>query len=326
MARTRLPRIGVPQSRAQTSGADRGCLRDGLGLLARTGGIAGVLLAFSVAPGLADELPANLSDYLPAMPMTGGADINCTIKPLQMVDISSQVRGIVREVMVRPGETVQPGQPLVQLDTDMAAAEMDLALAKAEADATLQSALTNREGLARKEARLAKALAKKAVSLADHEAAQLELALAETAVRREEQALRIARMEYERSRLLVEKSLIRSPVAGMVGENLVDPGESVNEGPIATVYVTRPMRVEAFVPSQALGQFAPADGTSRSFAISIDGRAGPALPVTLDYVSQVADLTSNTVSVFFTLQADDVLPGSKCRLVSQPLAPGQTQN
>lgn len=301
-----MPRILLPDLRRPSGRSAR---------FGSTVGAAGLLLlALAAEPVQAQSptgMPADFSDYLPGGMGPNSADINCTIKPLQMVDISSQVRGIAKEVLVRPGQLVEPGQPLVALDTEIAAAEARLAEAKAEADATLQSTIINRDGLKTKTERLKKAMEKKAVSVADYEAAALELALATNAVHREEQLLRVARLEYEKTKLLIDKSTIRSPVKGMVGENLIDPGESVSDKPIATIFVTQPKRVEAFIPAQKLAKVLDQE----TFAIQIDGREGAAVPVELDYVSQLADLTSNTVSAFFTLTADDVLPGSKCRLV-----------
>ncbi len=237
--------------------------------------------------------------------------VNCTVKPIQTVDLSSQIRGLVAEVMVRPGAHVKKGDPLVGLDVEIAKSEMLLSKTRSESDAMLKAAVIKRDALAKKEARLAKAVAQKAVSLSDYDQAVLELALAENDILRENQSLDIARIDYQKAKLLVEKSVIKSPVDGVIGEELVAPGEAVSDGPLATIFVIDPLLVEAFVPVQLLSKYA----RQSQYKIRIDGDGPQGVPVQLDHISQMADLTSNTVSMFFTLSDSTVLPGSKCILL-----------
>ncbi|TYC64144.1 HlyD family efflux transporter periplasmic adaptor subunit [Rhodobacterales bacterium] len=238
----------------------------------------------------------------------GGEALNCTIKPLRVVEVSSPMRGIAAKVLVSPGEVVKTGDPLVQLDADMTEADMRLSAARAEADAALKAAIVKRDGLERKKARLEEAVAAQAVSLAEYEAAALDLDMAKAAVESEQQQLRLAELDHAKAVLAVEKSLIRSPVAGVIGEDLIDPGESVERAALATIYVNKPLRVEVFVPAPRLRRLLERS----SFSIYVDDTAGNAIPVSLDYVSQAVDLASNTVSVFFTLTETGIRPGSPC--------------
>ncbi|MFC5446393.1 efflux RND transporter periplasmic adaptor subunit [Rhizobium halophytocola] len=240
--------------------------------------------------------------------------INCTIKPLHVVEVSSPVRGIAAKVFVRPGSQVKEGDPLIQLDTEMAEADLRLATGKAQADATLKAAIINRDGLAQKVARMAKAAAQNAVSTGDYEAAVLEQTLAGNAVLRETQQRDLAALEQARAQMLIDKSTIRSPVAGRVGEDVIDPGEAVDNNHVATIYVNQPLRIEAYVPAPALHGFL----ARKSVSAQIGEADGAPIPLTMDYVSPVADLASNTVSVFFTLNQASVLPGSKCLIFNSP--------
>ena len=59
---------------------------------------------------------------LSSIPGFGGGDefsgpVNCTVKPIQTVELSSQIRGIVAEVYVRPGQHVKKGDAILGLDT-----------------------------------------------------------------------------------------------------------------------------------------------------------------------------------------------------------------
>ncbi|MBL3560856.1 HlyD family efflux transporter periplasmic adaptor subunit, partial [Rhodovulum sulfidophilum] len=122
--------------------------------------------------------------------------------------------------------------------------------------------------------------------------------------------------DLAKTRIAVENTLIAAPVAGMIGEDLIDPGEGTSAGPLATIYVNQPLRVEAFVPSSALPDFVAA---ARHDIVVNDDVAHP-LPVRFDYAAQLADLASGTISVFFTLDAPEVLPGSKCLIAGLPEA------
>lgn len=246
--------------------------------------------AFAAQAGRVDSLP-----------------INCTIKPLRVVELSAPVSGVVAEVYANPGDQVAVGDPLVKMDDTLLRAEYALALAKSEAVQNLRAAETRRDGLAAKANRLERAYRQKAVSAAEFEAAQLDLALAEADISKEKELLALAKLEEQRVGALLQETVISSPVSGVLGEDLIDPGEAVGQKPVVTIYVNQPLRVEAYVPSEALADFVGRD----QFSILVNNDTSP-VAVNFDYASQVADLASNTISVFFNLDAPEVLPGSKC--------------
>lgn len=235
-------------------------------------------------------------------------DVNCTIKPLQSVEVSVPLPGIVAQVFVRPGQKIKAGDPLLAMDDTLLAREFAVAEARANSTASLDAAITRRDGLALREARLAKARARNAVSQAEHEAAALELAIAEGEIAREREALQLAHLEAERVKASLEALALVSPVSGVIGEDMINPGEAAGREHVATVYVIQPLRVEAFVPSAWFGKFISQD----EFFIIVNGAVETPHRVELDYTAQLADLASNTISVFFRLNAPEILPGSKC--------------
>ena len=233
--------------------------------------------------------------------------INCTIKPLRVVELSTPVSGVVAEVYANPGDQVMVGDPLVKMDDTLLRAEHALALAKSEATQNLRAAETRRDGLAQKANRLERAYRQKAVSAAEYEAARLDLSLAEADIAKEQELLSLAKLEEQRVGALLAETVISSPVSGVLGEDLIDPGEAVGQKPVVTIYVNQPLRVEAYVPAEKLAGFVARDGHT----IVVNNDKTP-VAVDFDYAAQVADLASNTISVFFKLDAPDVLPGSKC--------------
>ena len=236
------------------------------------------------------------------------AVLNCAIRPLRVVEVASPVDGVVAEVLVAPGDRVAPGQPLAVLDDRLLRADLAVAEAFAGATAALATAETRRIGAAAREARLAIGRDRGAVNQSDYDEAALSLALAIDEVSQEEERLRLADAERARIEAQLDLSTIRARVAGIIGEDLIDPGEGTRARAIATIYVTDPLRVEVFVPAAQLSDVLGQD----SHEITVEERAS--VPVRLDYAAPLADVASNTISVFFFLEDPDILPGARCRL------------
>ncbi|MFT5067559.1 MAG: RND family efflux transporter MFP subunit [Reinekea sp.] len=261
-----------------------------------------VTMTFIAAAAFTGQGPAAAQTLL-------NVPINCTLKPLQEVQLSAPVSGVVRQVMVRPGERVAAGDVVVQLDDRLAQAEHVILQAQSQATATLMGAQARAAALETKVARLQRGFNQNAISAAELEAARLELEDARSLARIETERLTVFGAQLARSEATLALFVVTSPVSGVVGEDLVDEGESVTQGPVATIYVNQPLRVEAFVPASQLAAFLERD----SYPLEING-AQIAAQSQFDYRAEIADLASNTVSVYFKLDAPDVLPGSQCEI------------
>ncbi|WP_244500550.1 efflux RND transporter periplasmic adaptor subunit [Methyloceanibacter methanicus] len=151
-----------------------------------------------------------------------------TVQPTNDVEISSELSGIVRNVLVDYNSPVTTGQTLAELDTDKLQSAVDSSRAKlqaaqakvSEAEASVLEARLDHERKARlaerhagsildlevAEAKLKRALATEESAKADVAAASADLAQAETDL---------------------EKALIRSPITGVVLSRNVEPGQTV---------------------------------------------------------------------------------------------------
>lgn len=239
----------------------------------------------------------------------------CTVSPLQTVDLAAPVAGIIESVAVKPGQRVAKGDVIALFDSATARSELAIADLRAGSTKARDIAQSRLAGLERRLSRLTAASASRSVPAADLEQAQLDVDLARGEVSRESEAIELARLDAERARLLVEKSTVRAPVSGSIGETLIDPGESPTQAPIATIYVTDPMKIETYVPVAVLAGFLQ----SPAFSAEI---AGKSYPITFDHRANVADLSSNTLSVFFHISAAEVLPGLDCKVIAAaPPAP-----
>lgn len=162
-----------------------------------------------------------------------------TVQPTNEVEVSSELSGIVREVLVDYNSDVTTGQTLAVLDTDKLKATVDNSRAKlqaakakvSEAEATVletrlerdrqQQLVAKRVGaeqqLETAEAAHQRALATRESAEADVAAASADLALNETNLR---------------------KAVIRSPITGVVLSRAVEPGQTVASSLQAPVLFT----------------------------------------------------------------------------------------
>lgn len=243
-------------------------------------------------------------------PLSNSPMINCVVKSLRKIKISVPISGVVSQVKVKSGSTVQKGDVLVLLDSDLARADLALAEQKASFKTLLHAAQLQENVLMKRVERLQTALSRQSISVDEFEEAQQQYELSKTNVAREKQALALAKKEAERARVLVEKTIIRSPADGVIGEDLVNPSEAIGEKPVATLYVTKTLRAEAFIPiplSDYLRENKP-------YKLIINDQAIPISAVKIDYFSPTVNLSSNTISVFFTIDSDGILPGHSCLL------------
>ncbi len=241
-----------------------------------------------------------------------GADlerpINCTVRASRQIELSPAFDGIVAEVFVQPGQRVETGERLLRLNTDLDEAELSFREARARASGSLNAARQRRDGLGARVDRLRGAYERQAVSFGELESAELEFTSAEAEVARREEELRLAAQEAAPLRRKIELASIRSPADGVIGEDVLDPGEATQGRALMTIFVLDPLRVEAFVPRDALQRVVQA----RSLSLRIDGQEVDPEDVNFDYVSPISDLASGTNSVFFHLQSDTIRPGSVC--------------
>lgn len=193
-----------------------------LGLLASV--VAGVLYLSSGD----DAAPR----YITAEARRGDLTIKVTatgeLKPLNQVEVGTEVSGTIETVEVSHNDRVKRGQILAKLDTEQLEAkrrqtEATLALAKArvrEAEATVTETVNK--------LRRARRLVEKAL------ASKEDFDIAEASYLRAEAALAIAKAQVadnqaqlDESVRVLEKAVIRAPIDGIVLKRQIEPGQTV---------------------------------------------------------------------------------------------------
>jgi membrane fusion protein, multidrug efflux system len=207
------------------------------------------------------------------------------IEPSETVNISSQVQGILTEILVERGDMVKKDQVIARLNSKVEKAALDLAQAKVEF--SKRKVLRNQE-----------LYQKELLSIHDKDEMETELELAELQLRQAEEE--------------VKMHTICSSIDGVVVERFLSPGEYVGEQPIVKIACIDPLYVEVVVPSEKFGTVTKG---ARAGVVLESPKAGR-YTARVIVVDQVIDAASGTFGVRLQLNNPDYLlpSGLKCKV------------
>src|SRR5467141_2252219 len=189
------------------------------------------------------------------------------IEAVQSIDLRPEVDGRIVEIVIREGQEVEQGTPLFKVDD----AQLRAQVAQLEAQRDLaQQALARAKDLAQQNAS----------STADLEKAEAEM--------------RSAQAQYDLQRIRLERTTVRAPFAGVVGQRYVSLGDYVtNTTKLASLHTVNPQRAAFQVPERFARQLRP--GQQVSFRVAaITGRD---FTGEVDFVDPVIQLPGRTILV-----------------------------
>src|SRR5437879_5214335 len=189
------------------------------------------------------------------------------IEAVQSIDLRPEVDGRIVEFLAREGQEVEQGTPLFKVDD----AQLKAQVAQLEAQRDLaQQALARAKDLAQQNA---------------SSAADLEKAEAEA---------RSAQAQYDLQRIRLERTTVRAPFAGVVGQRYVSLGDYVtNTAKLASLHTVNPQRATFQVPERFARQLRP--GQQVSFRVA--AIAGRDFTGEVDFVDPVVQLPGRTILV-----------------------------
>lgn len=212
-------------------------------------------------------------------------DFEGLIHPSEVVKLSSQVPGIIEEVLVERGDLVRKGDLLARLKCG-------------QEKATLELARANVAFLQRKMERNVELAKKRLISVNENDELVTELKKAEL------------QMEEVQERLKMRT--IVSTINGVVTERLMAPGDYVGENPILKLANIDPLKVEVIVPARRFG----------SIRKGMKAEVRPEMPVGGVYTGRVTivDKVIDAASSTFIVRVDIANPelrlpsGLKCQV------------
>jgi HlyD family secretion protein len=147
-------------------------------------------------------------------PITQMVSANGTLNPVVLVNVGSQVSGIVKKLHADFNDHVKAGQILLELDPSLLQAQLR------QSEANVESARASLDLAQANEKRTRDLYAKEYVSRQD-------LDTAEQALKSAEAQLIVAQAQEARDRTNLGYTVIRSPVSGVVVSRVVDVGQTV---------------------------------------------------------------------------------------------------
>ncbi len=208
----------------------------------------------------------------PAQPLTVAANL--------MVDrdltIGTRVDGVIESIEADRGTVVRKGQPLATLD------RREFDLDRRAAEETLNVSLSD---LRRTEELHRQALASQAEL--EQKRARYEL----------------ARVEAEKARLVIDRSVIRAPFDGVVVERFARVGQKVlidEKVPLFRVAALEPLLARVYLPEGALATVRPGSRVS----VTAPEFPGVASSGKVSFVSPVTDAASGTVEAIVEVALD----------------------
>ncbi|MBX9622153.1 MAG: efflux RND transporter periplasmic adaptor subunit [Alphaproteobacteria bacterium] len=195
-----------------------------------------------------------------------------TLRAINGVDITSEIAGLIDTIAFTPGQTVNKGDLILELnrETEMAA------LKSLEAQAELAEINYNRD----KE------------QFAVH-------AVSKAIVDTDEANLKSARAQVAQQKALIDKKIIRAPFKGRLGISAVNLGQYLNPGDkIVTLQSLDPIYVDFTFPQQDLPQLTPGQPVS----LTTDAFPGVTFQGKITSLNPKVDPVTRNVEVEATLQ------------------------
>ena len=237
-----------------------------------------------------------------ARPIPQSTEYVATIRSLRSITVQPQVEGFVRQILVRAGERVGAGQPLIQIDPDKQQATVTgTESQRASREADLAYAGTQL-------ARMQKLYEAGAVSRA-------ELDQAETAHKNAEAQLSTVQSLIRENQVQLQYYRVIAPTAGIIGDIPVRQGDRVTPSTVITT-IDQPEGLEAYVnvPLERAGDLRT--GLTVEL-LDATGQVIASNPVT--FIAPRADDATQTVLVKATLRqmppATRVLQYVRARIV-----------
>ena len=264
-------------------------------------------LAFAVALALTlDGLPSQAAEEI----------LDAYTEPYQVIRLAAPEAGLLQKLLIRPGEAIQAGQVVAELDSAVLAAELAAAKTRAAANG-------RRRGAAAESALRKSRLEKIRLLYAEQSATPEELQRGEADVAIADANLQTAAEEEDMAASQVvtiaaqlERRRIRSPIDGIVATLHKEPGEFVNATApeVATIVRLDVLKVKLHLP-QSIAAKLRCGQTVELSLLDSSGR----VPAKVEFVAPFTDPDTRTVRVELRIENAGlgVRSGERCRMLSE---------
>lgn len=240
---------------------------------------------------------------------------DCLIEPSQTVEVRSATEGIIEKVHVQRGDRVRAGQPLVQLESSVEGAAVQIARYKADAGGRVASAQSRLAYAEKKLQRSETLQAQNFLSAQARDEAEAEKRILESELREARESKDQWAHEHRHAQEVLGRRTLRSPFNGVVLDRMLNPGDLAEAGTgrkaILKLVQVEPLRVEVVLPLAAYGKL-KTKTTAEVVPEGIEGK----YTATVTVIDSVFDTASGTFGVRLELpNAGGKVPaGIRCKV------------
>ena len=238
---------------------------------------AGIELAAS------DLVVAERRELKRTIPLTG------SLQARNQTVVKARVAGEIRELLVREGEPVKPGQLVARIDATEAESRV------AEKLADLEAARAQADLAEKNRANQEKLLKQSFISQNAYDSTLSNVVVTEA-------KLRAAGAQLALAKKGLDDTIVRAPIAGVVAQRLAQPGERVPvDGKILTLVDLAELEVEAAVPAGDI----PAVRIGQEVSFAVEGYEGREFKGRVDRIAPAAIAGSRSIMVYAVLPNRD---------------------
>lgn len=260
------------------------------------------------------HLPALLCALFAASQPVWAAEYDCMIEPRRVVTISGSVEALITRVRAERGDFVNKGDVLVEFESGVERATTALAKYRAEMSGAIAARKSRVDFANGRLVRRVQLTKQNYVSRQDLEESEAEARLAEAELTEAHDNRRLAELEHRRALETVRIRSLTSPVAGVVIERAMHPGEvaDLSRTPILKIAEIDTLHVEVILPVVAYGSIAQGSLAQVMPEAPIGGRYEAKVTV----IDRVLDAASGTFGARLELpNPKRLLPaGIRCRV------------
>ncbi len=238
------------------------------------------------------------------------AELDCLVRPEKTIELSSPVDTTLKALLVKPGDEITKGQPLVQLENSVEISKLALAEKRAESWSEIENRRVQLKYAKRNLQRMQDLYKKNSVSLFEKDKADTEVSLAEIELVKAKENKRLAELNLRQAQSELALRKIKSPIDGIVVDVYAQPGESVAERTIMKLAQIDPLRVELIAPTEYFGLIEK----DMEVEIQPERPADGSFQAQVTVVDQLIDPASGTFTVRMALPnpGDELVGGVNC--------------
>jgi RND family efflux transporter MFP subunit len=239
-------------------------------------------------------------------------------EPLKTVLIAAPESGVIQAIAVREGQTVERGEIICKLDSQVLEASLEVARARFDSQGKIDAAQAMLDDKLHQLKQFDELLSRDHASEQEVRQARLAVDLAKADLRSAYDEKRVSEMEIRQIEAQIERRVIRAPTQGVVLELSRQEGEALTtaEREIATIVCLDQLRVRYFLSTGKAKKMRRGDQIQVYFPTT--GQQAPAI---VDFVSPVSDSNSGTVRVELLIdnRLGNYRSGLRC-LLQEPTA------